>query len=269
MNSGLKPHKCKMHYIGYCICIFSFVNPSTSKIKSLAQKLRTGENEVDTESYPYIVKLAFQYPHLAEPHAFSTSCTVTMLTSTWGLTAAICVSGTSMAHPSKPLVYVIDYSPNITETHTEKISKVSSVNIHPNFRFIPNYYLAFEFNMALLKTEEIKLKEYARLSAMDPMATIGHAVEVFGYPLEFGVIRRPLLMFDVVVTKCVKHICGASRCKQSSAAPGQSVGGPVLHRSGIIATYSGAADLKTHEFGNFKFSAVATSLHWILNLIKT
>ncbi|XP_026745430.1 uncharacterized protein LOC113506789 [Trichoplusia ni] len=252
-----------MYCIGFCIFIFLFVETDC-----WVPKLRTGFKEVDTENYPYIVKLAFQFPDIDEPHAFSTSCTVTVLTPTWALTAAICISGANLAHPSKPIVYVIDYSPNITETATEKISKILSINIHPNFRFIPNYYLTFEYNMALLKTEEIELKEYARLSAMEPMAMIGHAVEVFGYPLEFGVTRRPLLMFDVVVTKCVKYICGASRCWQSSAAAGESVGGPVLHRSGIIATYSGASDLKTHEYGNFKFSAVATSLHWILNLIK-
>lgn len=150
------------------------------------------------------------------------------------------------------------------------------------------YHPAMVDDVVLLRTQQLPLREYARLSALDYRAAFGRRVTVlgFGNTNHSGVIadtltlRRPLQVVDAMWSRCdleslYPYVCAVEACARHAAVcPGDS-GGPVLHASGVVgvnsrATVGNNCQMKT-DATRYSFIVyivpVSTYVDWIADTI--
>ncbi|KAH9637861.1 hypothetical protein HF086_012134 [Spodoptera exigua] len=241
-----------------CIAFSLFIAVLVLHVSCLDPSLRIiGGSDVGEDELPYVASLRLylkpegEINFKAELHA----CSCAILTPTWTLTAAHCVStnatgSTTIGTKIIKYEFKILYGP-ITNKTTSKIVKLLK---HPAFKASENPPIGFN-DIALIKTEEIILRQYGHVGAMDYRSLIGLEATMVGYGLmnvsgEIDVptdLGKPLQKLETVVIKCSPGygtlrpiLCITRRCDApSKVCPGDS-GGPLLHSSSIIAVATAA-----------------------------
>lgn len=261
-----------------------------------------GENEL-----PYVARMLLRISQYNSTGIFEQElhiCTCAILKPTWTLTAAHCfvvlglnITG-NFTNEEGYLVkykYQIRYRPFQIKSNRDSERDMTSNIVewiqHPasNFRLRIRPILVSN-DIGLMKTEEIRLPQYGRISAMDYRSLVGLEVTATGYGLTnaggvFGdapSLGKPLQKLGVIVIQCSpRHtyvrpgVCIARRCgKFSVICPGDS-GGPLVHSSGIIGVNSaGPIVCQLESFGNRflldMFIQIPTSpyIDWISDVIN-
>ncbi|KAH9635070.1 hypothetical protein HF086_004424 [Spodoptera exigua] len=239
-----------------------------------------GGSDADDEAHAYIarIQLHLTMPTLAEygialSH-FEHLCSCAILTPFWTLTAGHCVqenitdSYVNEKIGEVKFEYIMIYGP-IKKTTTAKILQWMR---HPAYKRSIADLLFYVYNdIGLIKTEEVHLRLYGHISAMDYATLIGHEAIATGHGKMniSGIISsatsmgKPLQKLEVLMVKCssaYEHVrpklCISRRCdKQSHVCPGDS-GGPLLHSSGIVGVNTAAPTIACHPLNNVWFSEV-------------
>nr|XP_021187159.2 granzyme M [Helicoverpa armigera] len=224
----------------------------------LALRIMGGRDAIVTD-YPYIVKLELQTVMYRVPKIVKNKhiCTAGVLTSTWTITAAHCLTlKGKKVHKLISMGPVIRYG---TLEHNA-VSSVLFAITHPAYRLTKD---RIQNDIGLVKTETIPLSQYARVSALDFTTMIGQEATLTGFGLTDNAqgaigdatsVNKPLQILDVVIVRCDKDtsvmkpsMCLARKCDKSSGmCPGDS-GGPMIHASGIV----GVNSLGPSELGTF------------------
>lgn len=278
-----------MHCIVYILLIFSLLQVSSvpSGLKIVKERI------ANQDEYPFIVRLERQiilsFSGKIESEDNIHICTCAVLTQSWTVTAGHCIDS---AGPVKDLTEnlriksVLRYGP-----HNGTIANVISTLQHPSFK---DRVRGMQNDIGLLRTEPIRLKQYAQISALDTNTLGGQEVILTGYgnfkpPTGIAVstlsMRNPLMVLKLVIVRYDKTneythstVCVAKRCIPSSTSicPADS-GGPMLHQTGIIGINSlSLENVKlcslTNKNGLIEMGVLITPtnpyIKWINNNIK-
>uniref|UniRef100_A0A2A4JAU5 Peptidase S1 domain-containing protein n=1 Tax=Heliothis virescens TaxID=7102 RepID=A0A2A4JAU5_HELVI len=216
-----------------------------------------GRDAIEVD-YPYIVKLELQTVMYRVPKIIKNEhiCTAGVLTPTWTLTAAHCLTlKTKKVRKLISMVITIRYGTLENSTTSNILYAIT----HPAYRLTTD---RIQNDIGLLKTEAIPLAQYARVSALDFATMVGQEAALTGFGLTNNAegvvgdarwVNKPLQILDVVIVRCDRDksvmkpsMCLARRCDKSAGmCPGDS-GGPMIHASGIVGVNSlGPSELGT------------------------
>lgn len=221
------------------------------------------------------------------------SCSCTVLTSNWTLTAAHCIP--SELQPA-PLLFVRYGTDNPSDANATVV-KVLAYRKHPSYRLydVGIMPLKIENDVAILNTEPIILPLYGKLSAIDYSSLFGQEAIACGYGLtndtnKDGVaviantlrLNKPLQVLDVMMMRCTSKftysvvypgLCMARKCGNTvSMCPGDS-GGPLLHKSGVVGVLSLGGAFDCNLYGKSSnivgvITAISPFIEWIGSIIN-
>ncbi|KAG6453211.1 hypothetical protein O3G_MSEX008017 [Manduca sexta] len=289
-------------YIIFILLVFLFDN-----IESKKQLRIFGGRDIEENEYPHIARMEILKVGKDIMYRYHI-CTSAVLTPEWTLTAAHCFGDinklllTRRYRHSKAfkiaLTHLNDIKPIIwfgnvrDEPSKNTYSDIVDSVLHPATRLGVarvglHKYSYYQNDVGLLRTEAIRIKQYAKLSALPAVSLKGHEVEVFGYGLtnsSDGIIgdtlylKKPLQVLTAMIASCpggdiAKYpmLCVVRDCGHASAVgPGDS-GGPLLHPSGVVATLSVGPrlDFESQMDQNFHigtFTPISSYLDWIFDV---
>lgn len=243
-----------------------------------------GGRNANYSEFPYVVRLEMY----VAPKTYWHSCTGTVITSTWTLTAGHCRT----AHYKR---LVVRYGSERPLDHNARIARILKFVIHTSYRlnsvleFSSGPRLFMENDVMLLKTQPIIIHSYGRLSALDYTSLFGQVAMACGYGkvlrngttvLDTLQTNKPLQFFTVLMRRCTHEdfsssrlypgICLSKKCgdRHLNTAPGDS-GAPLLHKSGVVAVHSlGAFSLHPNRNLRSKMTVIGPYLEWIGGIIK-
>ncbi|CAB3256160.1 unnamed protein product [Arctia plantaginis] len=215
-----------------------------------------------TSKYPYVVSI--------QPLR---SCTGSLLTANWVLTAAHCCIETAK---------LIQYGNMSTPLSlSDSTSKVLKRIRHP--RYISGKFAPLD--IGLMFVSPVAMNKYASISAVDYLTLTGVPVEYAGYGLTFlpkkktkhvvqkilNSLRSPLQIGEVVISPCTcwfkGFICASPKCSITQlTTPGDS-GGPLFMEHKIVGLVTGALD-DNFECTDRFFTPISTHLSWINSVIN-
>lgn len=220
------------------------------------------------------------------------SCSCTILTSNWTLTAAHCVP-----KESDRAQLFVRYGSERPGDDNATVVLVLSYRTHPSFRIydLGIMPLTVENDVAVLNTEPIILPRYGRLSAVEYSSLFGQEAKACGYGLtndtddkgitvisDTLILNKPLQVLDVMMMSCTSKLihsnvhpalCMARKCGRKAAmCPGDS-GGPLLHKSGVVGVISLGAVYDCVSKGESSnligvMTAISPFIEWIGNIIN-
>ncbi|PZC80310.1 hypothetical protein B5X24_HaOG214919 [Helicoverpa armigera] len=273
----------------YCTTLYLlftiFIKENNCKHQGL--RIIGGTDAIEAD-FPYIAKYEYLIHIHKEPNRVENEhvCSGSVLTPTWSLTAAHCLDIKRKKVGKRfTVIPIIRYG----TLESNAISNVLFSFTHPAYKH--TRLNTVENDIGLVQTENIPLKQYGRVSALDFITMVGQQATVAGFGLTNSSdgtvdsttkLKKPLQLLDVVVVHCKDNglkpaLCLARRCgKSSGVCPGDS-GGPMLHASGIVGVNSiGPDDLELfcsmNETGPIYDAAGVTPtspfIDWISNTIN-
>lgn len=224
-------------------------------------------------------------------------CTSSTVTPEWSLTAAHCVvelqKVMSHANPRFNIVPYIAYRsagvPSMFSVKTDIIGATA----HPAYRHDTVMENSFVHNdIGLLRTRPVRLRTFARLSALDYRTLIGNTVTVLGYGItnlsqnfvgQPIMLNKPLQVAKVLMITCPKvriinaAICLSGPCDQLFSLCVGDSGGPLLHTSGVVGVSSMGTNVCSHDYRELHarmgllMAATSVSAHigWLSDRIKS
>ncbi|XP_012545107.2 transmembrane protease serine 3-like [Bombyx mori] len=207
----------------------------TVNIVVCTKSLRTGRDALEDE-YPYVVTVELKLTNTTTNALLCSGC---VLTPTWTLTTARCVSKTEDLLIQDPkMSWVVYYGLTQKPSQDTAIAILSGI-VHPRYAASPRM---LHNDIGLLRTDPITLKQFAKLSAVDMFSMNGYEVELIGFKSTndtSGKLKRTLQISSVVVKTCEGTVtypgmCLARSCSLTDACH-QETGGIAIHSTGVIA----------------------------------
>uniref|UniRef100_A0A2A4JV43 Peptidase S1 domain-containing protein n=1 Tax=Heliothis virescens TaxID=7102 RepID=A0A2A4JV43_HELVI len=193
--------------------------------------------EAEDGEYAFVVRLERRIIlEFDENHPFENIihiCTCVALSPSWALTAGHCI------HSAAPDTQLTDYVRTRTHvsygSHNVTTAEVISTILHPNFH---DPLFKMENDIGLLRTEIMRLKQFAHISETDISSLSGQEVIIGGYrSTAQHAGRPPLQVLGAAVVRCALPArCAAPRRAPSGGgACATDAGGPVLLATGVVA----------------------------------
>ncbi|CAH2104112.1 unnamed protein product [Euphydryas editha] len=242
-----------------------------------------GGRDALKDEFPFAIRLERKdEKHIKDENIFSYKqhCTGAALTSEWILAAAHCYD--------KSLKYFARFNSYFPKEKGQ-ISPIIDVYIHPQY---VDYRMNAQNDIGLFRSKNILVSHYAKISAVDYKALIGHEVNILGFgstnateyekPLQVlnGMINNclPVEKSDRTITYTYTPVCVVRSCRVKATICGGDSGGPVVHLSGIVGVNSMSHD-NCNEFTTSleitpgtsasMIATVSHALDWISQIIST
>ncbi|CAH4039037.1 unnamed protein product [Pieris brassicae] len=238
---------------------------------SAAHRRIYGGRDAMPGEFPYVAI----YGSFDKSWNFDLSCSCSVVSPTWSLTAAHCIDITLK---SKGYVAFGDFIPG----QKFNVSKVLKMYPHPSYR--GDVSECGNYDIGLLRTKTIKIRQYGLLSAVDHTTMIGHEVIVAGFGstnasdiyTTIVTANKTLKVFKGMINSCLKvdyhlcpRICVTPTCDRVSLICGGDSGGPVIHASGIVGVHAchniQCDDVHKHSLaqGSSVHQAVSPEIDWL------
>lgn len=224
--------------------------------------------DADTAKYPFVVALK---PEMDPDHLVPRLCTGALITETWVLSAADCLTDS--------VKYVQYGNLSIPLGNTEDKSSVVKMIRHP--RYFPASYVN---NIGLVQVKAVPMAKYGGLSAVDYVTMLGHPVEYAGFGMTFVAKRktknkkktllndmqRPLQIGEGAVKSCSEpfsksFICLSSKCSLKQHILHGDSGAPLFCGGKIIAI---ACTFLLDQYEQI-FTPISPYLTWIYQVVNT
>ncbi|CAK1579658.1 unnamed protein product [Parnassius mnemosyne] len=234
----------------------------SNKCFSFKSSLRIiGGNDASTDEYPYVVRLEIQdmanFTNNTIIAKHDHLCTGSVLSATWVLTAAHCL--TEMQSPTQKIVIRygdVRNSPWINHSFSDVLYTVR----HPLFTITYEEYhnSVMKNDVGLVRTTPMNISRYVKLSAIDYSSLYGHEAVIAGFGVtsvsvpggkiqreDTLILKRPLQVLNVLISKCSNDeslspaLCLSPKCGNTATnVCGGDSGGPLIHPSGLVGVLS-------------------------------